>query len=316
MFNVDDFIEDFREQSEQESEMETTRARDKWLRGSISLFAILVAGYTTVHGISATLHYRAAGVMGMATGIVGIIVLEGLFLALSHGLINGTFKGGRLHVGLMALATAVSLVFMLLNTIIDAQLNAQITLSENMLFYFRYVLPISSVIAVCIALAGLYFAPDAERARQRGEAINAYKAQQFASYISARKAELMVQRAIANAQLGARITAAKTVAQHYQGDEVRQRIEGAAVASIPALLRQIGVSEGLPSQVVQEDDTAVTAAPPPPTLPVGTPLYPSFPHEMEAAEAAHLEQLADTAVPAANGRGPRPTNPPGMGGLL
>ena len=242
MFETNDYIEEFEEQTEQENEIANTRSRDKWLRGSITLFAILVAGYTTVHGISATLHYRAAGTAGVVTGIVGILVLEGLFLALSHGLINGTFKGCKKHVGLMILATAVALVFMLLNTVIDAQLNAEMALSENMLFYFAYVLPISSVIAVVIALTGLYFAPDAERARQRGEAINAYKQQQFASYIAARKAELMVQRAIANAQLGARITAAKAVAQHYQSDEVRQRIQGAAIASIPALLRQIGVA--------------------------------------------------------------------------
>lgn len=167
----------------------------------------------------------------------------GLFLALSHGLIHGTFKGSKLHVSLMVLATAVSLAFMLLNTVIDAQLNASLTLTENLTTYFRYVLPVSSVIATVIALSGLYFAPDAERARQRGEAVNAYKQQQFISYMAARNAELMVQRAIANAQLGARISAAKTVAAHYQSEDVRNRIEGAAVASIPSLLRAIGVND-------------------------------------------------------------------------
>ncbi|MBX3055825.1 MAG: hypothetical protein KF770_05065 [Anaerolineae bacterium] len=74
MFEIDDFIQEFRDQAEQENEMETTRARDKWLRASITLFAVLVAGYTTMHGISATLHYRAAGTAGMVTGLVGIIV--------------------------------------------------------------------------------------------------------------------------------------------------------------------------------------------------------------------------------------------------
>lgn len=244
MFEVDDFIEDFRARSEQEGEMADTQGRDKWLRGSITVFAVMVAAYTTVHGISATLHHRATGTLGMVTGIAGILVLEGLFLTLSHGLIHGTFKGNKKHVWLMVAATAVALIFMLLNTIIDAQLNAGDTLGTNLHVYFRYGLPIASVIATVIALVGLYFAPDAERARLRGEAINEYKQQQFSGYIAARKAELMVQRAIANAQIGARLTAAKTVAAHYQSEEVRHRIEGAAVASIPALLRQIGVPDG------------------------------------------------------------------------
>lgn len=243
MFEVDDYIEDFRERTAQEGEMEDTRTRDKWLRNSITIFAFMVAAYTTVHGISATLHFRATGTLGMVTGIAGILVLEGLFLTLSHGLIHGTFKGGKAHVWSMVTAAAVSLVFMLLNTIIDAQLNAGDALGTNLSYYFRYGLPIASVIAVVIALIGLYFAPDAERARTQSEAINKYKQQKFDGYIAAREAELMVQRAIANAQLGARMTAAETVATHYQSDEVRQRIKGAAVAAIPALLRQIGVPD-------------------------------------------------------------------------
>lgn len=241
MFEQTDYIKEFQEQVEQDSGIEATQGRDKWLRGAITLFAVLVAGYTTVHGISATLHYRASGTAGLITGVVGIIVLEGLFLVLSHGLIHGTFKGSKLHVSLMVLAAAVALVFMLMNTVIDAQLNADMVLSTNMATYFRYILPISSVIATVLALAGLYFAPDAERARQRGEAVNAHKQQQFITYMAARNAELMVQRTIANAQLAGRISAAKTVASHYQSEEVRRLIEGAAVGSVPALLRAIGV---------------------------------------------------------------------------
>lgn len=274
MFEVDNFIEGFREQAEQESEMTRTRARDRWLRGAITLFAILVAGYTTVHGVNATLHYRAAGTLGTMTGIVGIIVLEGLFLVLTHGLIHGVFKGSRLHVTLIFLASGVALTFMLLNTIIDAQLNAQIALSENLAFYFHYVLPVASVIATVLALAGLYFAPDAERARDESQAINDYRAQRFAGYIAARQAELIVQKAITNAQLGARITAAKTVAAHYNSDDVRRQIERAALDSIPLLLRQIGVN---PAEVngngaVNREDTAPYLEPGPAEAPPATPV--------------------------------------------
>lgn len=296
MFEMDDFIDQFREQAEMDGEIQQTRSRDKWLRRSITFFAVIVALYTTIHGISATLHFRSQGTLGTVTGIAGIIVLEGLFLVLSHGLIHGTFKGSKVHVGLMGLATAVALVFMLANTVLDAQLNAGIALSQNMAFYFHYVLPVASVIAVVFALMGLYFAPDAERARDEAEAVDAYKKQQFNAYIAARRAELMVQKAITNAQLGARITAARTVAAHYNSDDVRKAIEGAALSSIPHLLRQIGVNPAdVPdvnnNGVLDHEDVAAylphpsqSEPLPPPTQPVGTPIFPSFPHELKATD--------------------------------
>ncbi|MBX3055826.1 MAG: hypothetical protein KF770_05070 [Anaerolineae bacterium] len=212
-----------------------------------------------------------------------------------------------MHIRLMALATAVALTFMLLNTVIDAQLNAEMELSQNMLFYFAYILPISSVIAVVIALTGLYFAPDAERARECGEAINAYKQQQFAAYIAARKAELLVQRAIANAQLGARITAAKTVASHYQSEDVRRRIEGAAVASIPALLRQIGVNEASNTAVPAQNDYEGSD---------GEPVTATY-DDLQALvddlvrERLAAERAAQPVTPAPNGHGANFTHRPG-----
>lgn len=256
MFDIDNYIEDFRSRAEEQEETKDARDYGRWLRWAITIFSILVAGYTTVHGISATLHFRATGTLGMATGIAGIIVLEGLFLVLSHGLINGTFRGGKPHVGFMVAGAAVSLAFMLLNTIIDAQLNAGDTLGTNLYLYFRYGLPVASVVAVVIALIGLYFAPEAERARLRGAAINEFKQHKFNGYMAAQQAELMVQDVITNAQLGARVTAAKTVAAYYQSQEVRQQIEQAAVSAIPALLRQIGV----PGGDLVEGDTVTTMA--------------------------------------------------------
>jgi hypothetical protein len=257
VFDVDNYIEEFRSRSEQQEETKDARDYGRWLRGAITVFSIMVAGYTTVHGISATLHFRATGALGVVTGITGILVLEGLFLVLSHGLINGTFRGGKLHVGFMVAGATVSLAFMLLNTVVDAQLNAGDTLGTNLYIYFRYGLPIASVVAVVIALVGLYFAPEAERARLRGAAINEFKQHKFNGYMAAQQAELMVQDVITNAQLGARVTAAKTVSAYYQSQEVRQQIEQAAVAAIPALLRQIGVPGG---EVVEGEPVATMAA--------------------------------------------------------
>lgn len=258
MFDQHDYISEFEENASQQSVMGRVRSLDSWLRAAITFSAIVVALYTSIHGVSATLHYRAHGAIGTVTGIAGIVVLELLFLVLSHGLIHGTFKGNYMHVGLMWAASGVSLVFIILNTIIDSQLNANAALADNLAFYFQYIMPVASVVVVVLALIGQYFAPDAERARVRSASLNEYEAQRFAAYIATKRAEMSVEKMIANAQLGARVKAAKLVAAYYNSDDVQKQVEQAALGSVPMLLEQIGVKPAQPQKQEPEPQEQTT----------------------------------------------------------
>ncbi len=274
MFDEQDLIGNFQAEAQQKGAMEKIKSLDSWLRGLISVCAFVVAGYTAAHGISATLQFRAHGTMGTITGIAGVVVLEVMFLIISHGLIHGTFKGSCTHLGFMWAAAGIALVFILLNTVVDAQLNqaaemlareaaalaaaggdaaeneaavqqaqnAAAALSRNLAFYFQFIMPISSVVVVVLALVGLYFAPESARERARGKQVYDYEETVFSAYLAAKGAELQTTKIIGNAQLSAKMNAAKLAAGAFNSAEVQGAIQRSALGSVPALLRSIGVT--------------------------------------------------------------------------
>lgn len=280
MFDEQNLIDTFQTEHEQQTAMERIKSLDTWLRGLISVCAFVVAGYTAMHGINATLQFRAHGTLGTITGIAGVIVLEILFLVLSHGLIHGTFKGSKKHLAFMWTAAGLALAFILLNTVIDSQLNAaqemiaqqqaatavaietaqteaeaaqiQVTaqqaqnamamLSQNLAFYLQYIMPVASVVVVVLALIGLYFAPESERERKRGKQVYDYEETVFSSYLAGKRAELATAKIIGNAQLNAKMNAAKLTAGAFNSEQVQTAIQQSALGSVPALLRAIGVS--------------------------------------------------------------------------
>ncbi len=280
MFDEQNLIDTFQTEHEQQTAMERIKSLDTWLRGLISVCAFVAASYTAMHGINATLQFRAHGTLGTITGIAGVIVLEILFLVLSHGLIHGTFKGSKRHLSFMWVAAGLALAFILLNTVIDSQLNAAnemiaqqqtataaaleaaeteaeiaaiqanaqqaqnavALLSRNLAFYLQYIMPVASVVVVVLALVGLYFAPESERERKRGKQVYDYDETVFASYIAGKRAELATAKIIGNAQLNAKMNAAKLTAGAFNSEQVQAAIQQSALGSVPALLRAIGVN--------------------------------------------------------------------------
>lgn len=242
MFDENNIIEKYRESINEKSKSQKIKSLDSWLRGLISVCSFTVAFYTAMHGINATLHFRAQGTLGTVTGIAGIIVLEVVFLVLTHGLIHGTFRGGFVHVSLMTLAAFLSLSFILLNTVIDSQLNSQTDLSSNLAFYFHFVMPVSSVVVVVIALVGMYFSPESEQQRRRAKQEYDYNESVFTSHMALKAADLAMAETLSNAQIASKTNAAIAIAAEISSEDVQAKIKESARGSIPALLRAIGVN--------------------------------------------------------------------------
>lgn len=352
MFDEQNLIDSFQAENQQKTAMGKIKSLDGWLRGLISVCAFIVAAYTAAHGINATLAFRAHGTMGTVTGIAGIVVLEVMFLILSHGLIHGTFKGGYVHLGFMWTAAGIALAFILLNTTVDAQLNtatemiarqqaaaaaamatatpeeaaviaaelqktqnAAAALSTNLAIYFQYIMPISSVVVVVVALIGLYFAPESARERRRGKQVYDYEETVFTAYLASKQAELQTAKIIGNAQLTAKMNAAKVAAGAFNSSQVQAAIQQSAMGSIPALLRSIGVN---PDQIADANgngrlDLADVAAFLESNPDAAAALFSQARRHDPAAEFISLIDLAETA---ANGNGNgagNPTHRPGNG---
>lgn len=215
----------------------TGRAIGKWL-GFATIFTVLA--FTAYHGINATWQYQAHSLAGRLTGTVGIISVELIIFSLILKWHNRGITGAKQRVA-AGVTFAAGLVLIFLAVITDSQLNAGLALTTELAFYLQWVLPVSPVVMAVLNHivdeldpAQLWSQQQAEEQRQLDEI-------RFKAAIAGQRAELAARKAIVNANLNARVSAAKQIAAYYQSDSVQDAIRRSALGNVPALLRAIGV---------------------------------------------------------------------------
>lgn len=209
----------------------------KWLG-----FAAIVStlAFSAYHGINATMQYRAGSVIGMLTGIVGIITVEIIIFSLilrwhNRGIIGSTQR-------VAAIATMViGFILIFLAVVTDSRLNAGMALTPELHFYLIWLLPAAPLIMGALNHTVDELAPEQKWSQKAAEETLELQEMRFQAHIAAQKAELTAQKAIINANLNARTSAANQIAAHYQSDDVQSAIRQSALGNVPALLRAIGV---------------------------------------------------------------------------
>ena len=258
MFDNDMFTED--------QGIKRTRAGD--VAGGIGSWGLHIAAvafliYSGYHGISATAQYRAAAGLGMAAGIVGIIVIELVLMSIYLGWHNGRFVGAP---QLIAAGSTYAIGFILacLGIVADSQLQAGIELSPWLGMYLTWGLPLAPAFMALGAVLIHELAPAQGRARQETEDRDRVEAERFNAYLAGLRAETMAARAVQRMQLNARQQAAQQIAAWYSSDQAQQAITATALKDAPRMLRQIGidVDQGGPVEDDRPAEWATVPAPP------------------------------------------------------
>lgn len=196
--------------------------------------------YSGYHGIHATAVYRGDSQLAAAAGIVGIVVVEIVLLSLYLAWHNGEIMG--VHQMIAAGVTyAVGFTLACLGIVADSQLQAGYSLEGWLSAYLYWGLPIAPAIMALGALLTHELAPGQLRARVQSQANVRFDEEKFVAHMAGKRAELEAAKAITNANLNARAAAAKQIAAHYHSDQVQTAIKQSALASVPTLLRAIGV---------------------------------------------------------------------------
>jgi len=206
----------------------------------LHLAAVAFALYSGYHGISATAQYRADSGLGMAAGIVGIIVIELVLLSLYLAWHNGRITGAAQSIA-AGVTASVGFILACLGIVADSQLQAGYELSGWLSAYLSWGLPIAPAFMALGALLTHELAPAQLRARRESNERDEVEELRFTAHIAAMRAELEAARTVANMQLNARTSAARQIGAWYGSDAAQKAITATALQNAPGLLRSIGV---------------------------------------------------------------------------
>jgi len=206
----------------------------------LHLAALTFALYSGYHGISATVNYRAAGGLGQAAGIVGIVTIELVLMSLYLAWHNGKVTGAAQSIAAGATA-AVGFILACLGIVADSQLQAGYELSGWLSVYLLWGLPIAPAVMALGALLTHELDPGQLRARRESNERADLEEARFTAHVAGIRADLEAARIVANMQLNAKSAAAQQVAAWYGTDQAQRAITATALQNAPNLLRSIGV---------------------------------------------------------------------------
>lgn len=232
----------------------------------LHLVVFAFAIYSGYHGINATRTYHSGSGLGMAAGIVGILVIEAVLIGLYLAFFNRRITGDKQKIAAAATA-GLGFILSCLGIIGDSQLQAGMAVSPWLSAYLTWGLPIAP--ALMSLGAAVVMATEPKHLRGMAEAVQRenFEETKHTKRMAAKTAELMAAQQLANMQLNARMDAARYLLAAHRTPEVQSHIQASALANLPELMRSIGVD--LPYGTVIEGQTVTE--PPPPLEPAPAP---------------------------------------------
>lgn len=235
--------------------------RARVFRIVMSVLAVIVALYTGVHGMHLVNRFyeSTAGEWSMEamTAKAGIVVTELAFLFLVHGVINGSFRGSVVYQSVIGFAILLTIVGISMNTALDSALNAGFALTENEAMYLRWGVPLMPFFVIVLYMVAEYLSPEATRNRKQANMVEAHEHEKFRANMAGRQAELRVEKAIASAQLEARMKAAEVAVTAFRSPEALTAITNSALKAVPHLLASIGID---PADIDLNNDGQISRA--------------------------------------------------------
>ena len=287
----------------------------------LHLVVFAFAIYSGYHGINATRTYHSGSGLGMAAGIIGILVIEAVLIGLYLAFFNRRITGDKQKIAAAATA-GLGFVLSCLGIVGDSQLQAGMAVSPWLSAYLTWGLPIAP--ALMSLGAAVVMATEPKHLRGMAEAVQReqFEETKHTKRMAAKTAELMAAQQLANMQLNARMDAARYLLAAYRTPEVQRHIQASALANLPEMMRSIGVDH--PYGTVIEGQTVTEPSPSSEPVPAPQParrsswvddlrgrLSGSIPTSESVGNSTHdaSRQAEPTATPAA----PPLAHPTGQG---
>ena len=206
----------------------------------LHLVVFAFAVYSGYHGINATSRYHANSGLGMAAGIIGILVIEFVLIGLYLAFFNRRITGGSQKIAAAATA-GLGFVLSCMGIVGDSQMQAGIPVSGWLSAYLTWGLPIAP--ALMALGAAVVMATEPKHLRLMAQAVKEEDFQEVkhTKALAAKSANLAVAQQLANMQLNAKMDAARYVLAAHKTPEVQRAIQQSAYANLPELMRSIGV---------------------------------------------------------------------------
>lgn len=218
----------------------------------LHLIVFAFAVYSGYHGISATARYHADSGLGMAAGIIGILVIEIVLIGLYLAFFNRRITGDKQKVAAAATA-GLGFILSCLGIVGDSQMQAGFAVSGWLSAYLTWGLPIAPAFMALGAAVVMATEPKHLRLMQAAVQEETYHETRHTKRMAAKQAELRAAQEIANMQLNGKMQAARYLLSAYRSADVQSHIQASAVANMPELMRAIGID--LPYGTVIEGQT-------------------------------------------------------------
>ena len=253
----------------------------------LHLVVFAFAIYSGYHGISATRTYHSGSGLGMAAGIVGILVIEAVLIGLYLAFFNRRITGDKQKIAAAATA-GLGFILSCLGIIGDSQLQAGMAVSPWLSAYLTWVLPIAP--ALMSLGAAVVMATEPKHLRGMAEAVQreTFEETKHTKRMAAKTAELNAAQQLANMQLNGRMDAARYLLAAYRTPEVQRHIQASALGNMPELMRYIGVD--LPYGTVIDGQIVTEPSPSPEPVPASEPV----PAPQPARRSSWVDQLRDS----------------------
>ncbi|HSH01327.1 MAG TPA: hypothetical protein VLL52_02335 [Anaerolineae bacterium] len=236
MFQQQDYFADL----PQQDVGQVAAVMGKIAAGGLHAAKVTFLVYSGYHGISATLSYAGGSELARLAQIVGIVTLELTLLSLYISWHTQRITGAAQSVA-AGITYAIGFTLACLGIIADSQLHAGIPLSGWLTAYLRWGLPLAPALMALGALFTHELNPHQLRARREASAKLQHEQDKFEAYMATQRAQMDIQKSIANMQLNAQLSAANQIATWYGSDEAQQAITSHALSNAPSLLRSIGI---------------------------------------------------------------------------
>ena len=239
----------FAEDSETHRSAKTVGSIGLWI---LHLVVLAFALYSAYHGISATSRYHADNGLGMAAGIIGIVVIEvvllGLYIAFFARRITGSPQ--QLAAGATAL---LGFTLSCLGIVGDSQMQAGMDVSGWLSAYLAWGLPIAPAFMALGAAVVMALEPRHLRLIAKSVKEDDFEEKRHKALMTKKTEELEFAKNLANMQLNSLQDAARFLIAARRSPEVQDAIKRSALSSAPDVLRAIGVN--LPYGTVIEGQT-------------------------------------------------------------
>ncbi len=218
----------------------------------LHLVMFTFAIYSGAHGINASLGYAGSSNFAKIAQIIGIVSIEAVLIGIYFAFLNGKITGAA-----QTIVAGITFIFgfalALTGIVADSQINSGAPLSEEIVFYLTWGLPIAPGLMSLGALLIHVLDPHTLQYRKKDQQKRELEELNFSANLAIERARAEEEISKKGLQLMSRQAVFRELESIYQSAEFREAIKRTAIDRAPELFSEAGI---LVDRVTIPGDTA------------------------------------------------------------